>query len=407
MKVISMSMVGNESEIIESFIRYNSNFVDEMLFVSSCCIDNTTRIIRNLKKEGYAITLIELPQIDYDQRRIDYKYMKEFVNMSDADWFINLDVDEFLIGDTNPREILKSLSMDRVYEVNWKNYAMTEKDNLDELFIPKRLVYAKQNFAGNSIPKVILPVNLIKKNNIVMETGHHHVFGEDIIVEHLDKIQLAHYPVTSCGQYMFKIYGNRLKFTVWTNRGNWEGSHQNKQIAEIEAGTDIYKIAYSYGLGSNLEMEMTYDPIDLQYCDGSNMEIKYGDLVSKDFNRNIMLTGQMMGLKVYQLELEKKLDNSLKSVLVFGAGKSSDVMFNGLPEKLVNLKAYIDNDISKAFTMFQHRLVIPPEWVHFFTYDKIIISNFKYYSEMKKQLIELGVEKEKIESVNYLMELSD
>jgi len=41
MKIVSLTMVGNESEIIESFIRYNSHFIDKMIFVSTCCIDNT------------------------------------------------------------------------------------------------------------------------------------------------------------------------------------------------------------------------------------------------------------------------------------------------------------------------------------------------------------------------------
>ena len=52
MKIVSLTMVGNESEIIESFIRYNSHFIDKMIFVSTCCIDNTLLIIRNLISEG-------------------------------------------------------------------------------------------------------------------------------------------------------------------------------------------------------------------------------------------------------------------------------------------------------------------------------------------------------------------
>lgn len=32
-KIISITMVNNESEIIESFIRYNYNFLDEMVIM--------------------------------------------------------------------------------------------------------------------------------------------------------------------------------------------------------------------------------------------------------------------------------------------------------------------------------------------------------------------------------------
>ncbi len=51
MKIISFTMVNNESEIIESFIRYNYNFIDEMVIIDNGCTDNTMQIIFNLIKE--------------------------------------------------------------------------------------------------------------------------------------------------------------------------------------------------------------------------------------------------------------------------------------------------------------------------------------------------------------------
>ena len=41
MKIVSFTMVNNESEIIESFIRYNYNFVYEMVIIDKGCTDNT------------------------------------------------------------------------------------------------------------------------------------------------------------------------------------------------------------------------------------------------------------------------------------------------------------------------------------------------------------------------------
>ena len=52
MKIISFTMVNNESEIIESFIRYNYNFVDDS---STSCIniniDNSLKEVHELKKD--------------------------------------------------------------------------------------------------------------------------------------------------------------------------------------------------------------------------------------------------------------------------------------------------------------------------------------------------------------------
>lgn len=55
MKIVSYTMVNNESEIIESFVRYNYNFLDEMFFVDNGCTDNTVIILHKLMEEGYRI----------------------------------------------------------------------------------------------------------------------------------------------------------------------------------------------------------------------------------------------------------------------------------------------------------------------------------------------------------------
>lgn len=407
MKIVSMTLIGNESEIIESFIRYNANFIDEMVFVSTCCIDNTLVIIRKLKEEGYPITLIEEPYIIYNQKLLDYKYMRKIAVESDADWFINLDADEFLTGTDNPRKILEQLPLDKVYKVKWKNYTMTDRDDADEYFIPKRIVYGRKITAGNDETKVILPMKIIREQNIVMETGHHHVSGEGIVVELLESIKLAHYPTTSLEQYLFKLQGNKMKFITWIDRGNGEGYHQNRQVAELEMGKNIYETAggYGYGNGTSLNKELVYSPLDLDYCGQRTMEMRYADLAMPDYERNIIRTGQLMALKAYLLEVQTRLDKRLKNVLISGTGKASVPLFNGLPENMVNILAYIDNAPEKEFTMYNHRLVIKPDWVRFFVYDKIIISSSQYYKEMKTQLVESGVDEKKIATVNYLFEL--
>ena len=48
MKIISFTMVNNESEIIDSFIRYNYNFVDEMVIIDNGCTDSTIEIVSKL-----------------------------------------------------------------------------------------------------------------------------------------------------------------------------------------------------------------------------------------------------------------------------------------------------------------------------------------------------------------------
>ena len=59
MKVVSITMVKNEVDIIESFIRYHLNIVDEMIILDNCSSDETPLIISKLIDEGLPIRLLD------------------------------------------------------------------------------------------------------------------------------------------------------------------------------------------------------------------------------------------------------------------------------------------------------------------------------------------------------------
>ena len=60
-------MVKNEVDIIESFIRYNSKIVDEMIILDNGSTDDTVNVINNLINEGLSIALIHDEDSFYNQ----------------------------------------------------------------------------------------------------------------------------------------------------------------------------------------------------------------------------------------------------------------------------------------------------------------------------------------------------
>ena len=48
-------MVKNEMDIIESFVRYNVNYLDGMIILDNGSTDNTLNILKSLKNEGLPI----------------------------------------------------------------------------------------------------------------------------------------------------------------------------------------------------------------------------------------------------------------------------------------------------------------------------------------------------------------
>ncbi len=404
MKIVALVKVGNESEIIESFVRYNMNFIDAMVIVSSCCIDNTLIILRKLTEEGYDIRVKVETDIAYDERYLDNKYMKQIINDGEFDLIVPLDSDEFITGSGNPREMLERLPLDEVTIVKWMNYAMCEDDDFTEPFIPFRLKRRKEDYAGNEITKVIIPVDLAKKKNLTMNAGRHSVIGSDIVTRENHDIRIAHYPTISTEQYKSMIFQESIKSIVRYNMGNNEGVHKYKQRIGLEKGEDIFGLANDYGFNKNENYHLVEDPLDVSYCVDGSCVIKYRDLAHSDSLLEIWRTGQLMAIKAYILEIEKQLDQDLPTVLIFGAGKAAQTLFNGVDDGVVNILAYIDNDPVRELRIFNRRLVIPVAYVRFFKYDQIVISSTKYYNEMFYLLIENGVDKDKISGAGYLLD---
>jgi hypothetical protein len=58
-RIISISMIKNEVDIIELFIRYNLKFLDAMIVLENGSYDKTKDILIKLEKEGLPIFLFK------------------------------------------------------------------------------------------------------------------------------------------------------------------------------------------------------------------------------------------------------------------------------------------------------------------------------------------------------------
>lgn len=400
----SFTMVGNECEIIESFVRYNSYFLDEMYFIYDMgCVDATVEILRKLRKEGYPVILCDESLTPYEQRAMENKYLYRLAEDIHTDIIIPLDADEFLVAEGNPRVQLERIDLHKVYEINWKNYIASPTDDKDELFVPKRLTYYQDE--KKTYTKVIIPAEMVRNSKVMVDTGHHHVIArEKIEIEKIDGLKIAHYPLISEEQYKSKILCNNIRFITWMNRGDGEGRHLNRLLAEMEDGISRFYDAQAVYSG-NGEGKISDGAIDCSFCDAGSLRIRYGELAKVNVERNLVRTGQIMALKAYNLEIEKQEDKKAPKILVYGTGDRAKTLLNGMPDNLVNIVAYIDSNPEKQFTMFHKRIVVTPEYIRCFPYDKVVISSDRYYEEMKENLMNVGVEEEKIAGNEYLMEL--
>lgn len=406
MVIKSITMVGNECEIIESFVRYNINIIDEMIFILNMgSVDQSLNILKMLKEEGLKIRIYDEPLVLYEQKAIENKYIKMVAEEKDNDLIIPLDADEFIAsGDTtNPRHILEQLNLDYIYKLKWINYTPTDNDDLSEKFIPKRITYCDEQ--SDTFDKVIIPSGIIQASSVMVSTGHHDVAGFSDF-EYLPKemIYIAHYPLTSEEQYKNKIYCSSVNFIGWTNRGDGEGTHLNIMLDKLEKGEKLNPSLYN---NSQKISEMKYKPLYLDFIEESDdkLSVKYKEETKIDLTKNLLEIARIMAIKSYSLELESKFRDGKKRILIYGTGKAALDMVSDIPEDLVNIVAYVDSNNEKKFTYFRKRLVISPQYIRLFKYDKIIISSNKYSKEMKMTLMDHNVDERNIAGPDYLLML--
>ena len=138
-------MVKNEMDIIESFVRYNVNYLDGMIILDNGSTDNTLNILESLKNEGLPIFVFEDDTRDFDKVSKMNQLLHKAVDEYNADIIVPLDADEFMISSKggSPREFLEKLESPDYFVAKWKVYVPDFTRNWDEKFIPRKITTGK------------------------------------------------------------------------------------------------------------------------------------------------------------------------------------------------------------------------------------------------------------------------
>lgn len=410
MKIVSFTMVNNESEIIESFIRYNYNFVDEMVIIDNGCTDNTIKIIQKLIKEDYKITIFDESLEAYNQFRLDNKYLNKIINEFAPDIVLPLDADEFLIGDTNPREILEKLDLNKIYYINWQWYVMTRNDNLSESFIPKRLTYCFDKPAWNyadkkAVTKVIIPARYYKSKGLTLSMGHHTVFGNDNVdIVNFDGLRLAHYRAISEAQIIYKTCCYTMR-DIATMENNFETAQRTNQMALIERGNDMWEAAEKASYGG-YEGKLVYKPIDLSNCIKSPINMRFINYSNEPLAQRTMNTGREMAIRAYNLERKKREKAFLKPIILCLDGiRGEECLFPDPSNRLTfliemyNVRGLLTVYEEIKFLKANYRLIVTSEFVKFIPHKYIVVPDTMEYENTKAELIENGIDSSQIISL--------
>lgn len=101
--------------------------------------------------------------------------------------------------------------------------------------------------------------------------------------------------------------------------------------------------------------------------------------------------------------LDKKQKNKKKRIVIFGTGKVYDQWKNRI-KKDMDIIAFLDNNIEKIGTALDNIPIYHPCEINHLTYDYIFILSI-YFTDMKNQLLDMGVSNNVIYDIERLEEL--
>lgn len=219
-KIYSISMVKDEEDIIESFIRFNSLIIDKFFILDNGSTDNTNGILNLLKKEGFDIEILSDTDTEFNQmyktNELLHRILREY---EQADFIIPLDADEFIIEKSggNAKHIISCLEQNKVYYYEWLSFVPSSAQMLKEAFVPARMDTVR--VAEKEQKKIIIPCSIINDSFIIKNGSHDYFCDSEYEHEYIPSLKLAHYPIRSIEQYTVKSilgYINRIKSTAYT-----------------------------------------------------------------------------------------------------------------------------------------------------------------------------------------------
>lgn len=208
MTCTGISVVKNESDIIEIFIRHNLKFLDKLYVVDHISQDNTLDILNKLKTEGYNLDIYT----NTSSRHIQAEEFNRLIRKTDSDFIIFLDADEFIVSEDFR---LDKLPTDTVSFITWHNYVSQPTDDKNEVNILKRIQHRLSHINKNQ-HKAIIPKSIYSKENSFVLLGGHEIYyknKEDLTpapYQVISSIHLAHFPMRSLDQIKVKIFSNWL-----------------------------------------------------------------------------------------------------------------------------------------------------------------------------------------------------
>ena len=185
MRLVAVSIVKNEADIIEAFVRHTLAWVDHHLIFDHDSTDGTREILAHLQKEGLALTLFSDDAPGHLQQFRSNHLTRLAAQDHGADWVVLLDGDEILCGPERSllEKCLGDLGPNRSASLPLLDYLTTTEDDPALINPVRRLRYSRPQLS--STRKILVPRPLALDAAVSAGKGGHALQrGTEILPDH-------------------------------------------------------------------------------------------------------------------------------------------------------------------------------------------------------------------------------
>src|SRR5947207_765608 len=210
MKIVGISMIRNDADIVEPFVRHALRVLNHLFVVVHCPQDGTGEILSALHAEGLPMTLVFDGEPAFLQgERMTWLAREAFAAFG-PDYVFPLDADEFIIpGERAAIEAaLAPLPEDAVAaRIRLRTFVMTSDDPAHEPKPLRRIRFRPRN--EPKVGKIVLARGFMADAALIIDHGNHALLriggsAHQLPLPFVPQLALAHYPVRSAAQLMNK-----------------------------------------------------------------------------------------------------------------------------------------------------------------------------------------------------------
>ena len=181
MRIVAVTRVLDEADVIEAFARHTAAYVDHHIFLDGGSADGTLAILTALHRDGLPLTVLQTRCVSFNEATHFTQLFRRAVLDHGADWVACLDADEFVddrfVDDRGSpvawRALLAALSDADPAVVNLRlpmtEYVTTSHDDPAQPLVPLRIGWRR---APGSIGKAVARGGRDRAGAAILAGGH-------------------------------------------------------------------------------------------------------------------------------------------------------------------------------------------------------------------------------------------